>query len=191
MWSHSQQRRWTLYTLFLIFSGCSHDGEDKPPEKKLKQESGDRKKRKDRFNGMPEEEVVQRILPDHLHHNLDIVIVSLRHSYCEYDIVWHSHCEFGWLMMISLEWDINLFMIELGRSLMIGWRKKTWNPERLPSVVTLSVCVCVCARATGHTFWPRNLIFGLSDPWDMRKMFVCFFEIFIFTRFIGIFRCFP
>ena len=27
-----------------------------------------------------------------------------------------------------------------------------------------SVCPCVCERATGHTFWPRNLIFGLSDP---------------------------
>ena len=27
----------------------------------------------------------------------------------------------------------------------------------------------VCVRATEHTFWPRNLIFGLSDPWDKRK----------------------
>ena len=52
----------------------------------------------------------------------------------------------------------------LGRSLMIGWRKKSWNPERVPTVVTLSVCVSVCERATGHTFWPRNAIFGLSDP---------------------------
>ena len=33
---------------------------------------------------------------------------------------------------------------KLGRSLMIGWRKKSWNPERVPSVVTLSVCVSVC-----------------------------------------------
>ena len=50
----------------------------------------------------------------------------------------------------------------------------------------------VCARATGHTFWPRNLIFGLSDPWDMRKKRIfLFFEIFIFTLFIGIFRFFP
>ena len=33
------------------------------------------------------------------------------------------------------------------------------------------VCVCmsVCERATGHTFWNKNLIFGLNDPWDMRK----------------------
>ena len=81
----------------------------------------------------------------------------------------------------------------LGRSLMIGWRKNSWNPERVPSVVTfVSVCVSVRSRATGHTFWPRNLIFGLSDPWDMRKKRIfLFFEIFIFTLFIGIFRFFP
>ena len=54
------------------------------------------------------------------------------------------------------------------------------------------VCLSVRARATGHTFWPRNLIFGLSDPWDMRKKRIfLFFEIFIFTLFIGIFRFFP
>ena len=40
---------------------------------------------------------------------------------------------------------------------MIGWRKKSWNPERVPTVVTL--CVCLCAR---HIFWPRNFIFGLG-----------------------------
>ena len=89
----------------------------------------------------------------------------------------------------------------LGRSLMIGWRKKSWNPERVPSVITfvcvcvcvcVSVCLCVCGRATGHTFRPRNLIFGLNDPWDMRKKYIfLFFEIYIFTLFIGIFRFFP
>ena len=31
----------------------------------------------------------------------------------------------------------------LGRSLMIGWRKNSWNPERVPTEVT---CVCVCLR---------------------------------------------
>ena len=47
-------------------------------------------------------------------------------------------------------------------------------------------------QGTGHSFSPRNLIFGLSDPWDMRKKrFFLFFEIFIFTLFIGIFRFFP
>ena len=85
----------------------------------------------------------------------------------------------------------------LGRSLMIGWGKNSWNPERVPSVVTfvcvcLSVCLSVRTWATEHIFWPRNLIFGLSDPWDMRKKRIfLFFEIFIFTLFIGIFRFFP
>ena len=75
---------------------------------------------------------------------------------------------------------------------MIGWRKNSWNPERVSSVFTfVSVCVSVCTRATVHTFWSRNLIFGLSDPLDMRKKTTFFFEIFIFTLFISIFRFFP
>ena len=67
----------------------------------------------------------------------------------------------------------------LDRSLMIGWRKNSWNPERVSSVFTfVSVCLSVCLRATEHTFWPRNLIFGLKDPWDMRKKLnFLFFEI--------------
>ena len=67
-------------------------------------------------------------------------------------------------------------------------KEKSWNPERVPTVVTLSVCpsVCpsVCARATGHSFWPRNLIFGLSDPWNMRKKLIFFvFRNFYFYAF--------
>ena len=55
-----------------------------------------------------------------------------------------------------------------------------------------SVCLCVRNRAKEHIFRPRNLIFWLSDPWDMRKKRIfLFFEIFIFTLFIGIFRFFP
>lgn len=34
------------------------------------------RKKHDRFNGMPEEEVSKRTLPDHLAANLDIIIVS-------------------------------------------------------------------------------------------------------------------
>lgn len=34
------------------------------------------RKKHDRFNGMPEEEVSKRTLPDHLTENLDIIIVS-------------------------------------------------------------------------------------------------------------------
>ena len=80
----------------------------------------------------------------------------------------------------------------LGRSLMIGWRKNSWNPERVPSVVTfvcvcLCVCLSVCAQATGHTFWPRNLIFGLNDPWNMRKKHLLYFSKFPFSRFLWTF----
>ena len=79
-----------------------------------------------------------------------------------------------------------LFYFLLDRSLMIGWRTNSWNPERVSSVFTfVSVCVSVCTRATEHTFWLRNLIFGLSDPWDMRKKyFFVFFEMFIFMLFL-------
>lgn len=34
-----------------------------------------KKKKRDRFNGMSEDEVMKRELPDHLHENLDILIV--------------------------------------------------------------------------------------------------------------------
>ena len=78
----------------------------------------------------------------------------------------------------------------LDRSLMIGWRK---NPETLKDVLCIHfrVCLSVCTQVTEHIFWSRNLIFGMSDPWDMRKKHIfLFFEIFISMIFIGIFRCF-
>lgn len=42
------------------------------------------RKKHDRFNGMPEEEVSKRTLPDHLTNNLDIVIVSIFMRICIY-----------------------------------------------------------------------------------------------------------
>ena len=39
------------------------------------------RKRHDRFNGLTEEEVTQRTLPDHLTPNLDVVIVSFLLSF--------------------------------------------------------------------------------------------------------------
>ena len=62
--------------------------------------------------------------------------------------------------------------------------------------IHLCVCVSVCLGATGHIFWPMNLIFGLNDPRHIRKKPTCvlfwvFFEIFIATLFMGIFRFFP
>ena len=47
-------------------------------------------------------------------------------------------------------------------------------------------------RATGHTFWHRNLIFGLNDPWDMRKKLIIFvFRNFHFYAFYRHFSFFP
>lgn len=42
------------------------------PQPKVKE-----RKKHDRFNGMPEEEVSKRTLPDHLATNLDIIIVRV------------------------------------------------------------------------------------------------------------------
>lgn len=39
------------------------------------------RKKHDRFNGMSEEEVCRRTLPDHLAQNLDIIIVSIIFKY--------------------------------------------------------------------------------------------------------------
>ena len=71
---------------------------------------------------------------------------------------------------------VNMRICQLDRSLMIGWRKnllKPWNGVLcIHFRVCLSICLCVCSRATDHTFWPRNLFFGLNglnDPWDTRK----------------------
>ena len=81
--------------------------------------------------------------------------------------------------------------IHIGPILDDRLKEKILKPERVPSVITLCVCLCVHARTTGHRFWPMNLIFGLSDPWDMRKKRIfLFFEILILTLFIVIFHFF-
>ena len=49
-----------------------------------------------------------------------------------------------------------IFWHFLGRSLMIGWWKKSWSLERVPTVFTPPVCLSVHLHATGHTFWLRN-----------------------------------
>ena len=106
----------------------------------------------------------------------------------------HDIWSLVWVMLCHIEYCLTCMMSQcsglllynqyylhpciLGRSLMIGWRKTFWNLERVPAVVTVSVC----AWTTGHIFWPRNLIFRLNDPWDIRKKCnVLFFEIFIST----------
>ena len=61
-----------------------------------------------------------------------------------------------WYPSYILDWIWLIISQFLGRSLMIGWRKKSWNPERVPSVFTLSVCpsvcpsVCLCAGYRSH-----------------------------------------
>ena len=69
---------------------------------------------------------------------------------------------------------------------------KPWKGALSSHSVCLSVCPCVRKQSAGHIFLPRKLIFVLNDPCDMRKKRIfLFFEIFIFTLFIGIFRFFP
>ena len=60
---------------------CSHgDGhsgqQQQAPPPSESSDDGNSKKKRDRFKGMSEEEVLMRMLPDHLVPNLDIVIVS-------------------------------------------------------------------------------------------------------------------
>ena len=101
---------------------------------------------------------------------------------------WHnSLCEDE-----QLYWHIHV----IGPILDDRLKKKLLKPWKEALCIHFRVCVSVrlsvCTRATEHTFWPMNLIFGSSDPWDMRKKRIfLFFEIFIFTLFIGIFRFFP
>ena len=52
---------------------------------------------------------------------------------------------------------------------MIGWRKKSWKLWKGVLSFHFRVCLSVCVQTTRHIFWSRNLIFGLSDPWDMRN----------------------
>lgn len=59
------------------------------PTMKMKKNKDDKfipvfkeRKKHDRFNGMPEEEVSKRTLPDHLTPNLDIVIVCSFIFFC-------------------------------------------------------------------------------------------------------------
>ena len=62
------------------------------------------------------------------------------------------------------------------------------------SGIKTSVCVSVCSQATDHSFWPRNLIFRHSTPWDMRKKRIFCFSKFWFLAlwgpFFGHFRVF-
>ena len=75
--------------------------------------------------------------------------------------------------------------IRLDRSLMIGWRKNSWNPLRVSSVFTF-VCLRVCKQAKGHILGPRNLFLVILVAWEKGA----FFRNFNFYIFIVIFRFF-
>ena len=78
-------------------------------------------------------------------------------------------------------------------SLMIDWRtiwKKILKPWKGLLCFHFHVCLSVCPRATEHTFWLKNLIFWLKDPWDMRQNCIFFFEILKIELFGITFTCF-
>ena len=52
-------------------------------------------------------------------------------------------------IIYTINWIYMAYIFILGRSLMIGWRKKSWNLERVPLVFTfVCVCVSVCELLT-------------------------------------------
>ena len=88
------------------------------------------------------------------------------------------------LVYINYNWTAHI----LGRSLK-GWASIGY------SVIKTSVCLCVCTRATGHSFWPRNLNFWHNTPWDIRtkRNFFCFSKFWflaLWGPFFGHFRVF-
>ena len=100
-----------------------------------------------------------------------------------------SHCFIKFWLLTNLKHNKDWLLYQ---SLMIGWRKNYWKPERVSSVLTsVSVCLPVCLsvsvspRATEHIFWPRSLIFGLSNPWHLRKktphFYACYLHISMFS----------
>lgn len=66
MWIRSDE--WRLLSSMEIKA----EGPEGAPARPVKE-----RKKHDRFNGMSEEEVARRTLPDHLAENLDIIIVSM------------------------------------------------------------------------------------------------------------------
>ena len=68
-----------------------------------------------------------------------------------------------------------------------------WGPLRGPQIFfgeyfPLYLCIdfCLfCFLPTGHSFWPRNLIFWHSNPWDMSQKRIFFFRNFDFWPFEG------
>ena len=86
---------------------------------------------------------------NHIHYNSHI---ALHKTYFYIHIFLNSgNSPSNWCNLVYYFYYVYYYLL-LGRSLMIGWRKKSWNPERVPSVVTLCVClsVCLCAGYRSH-----------------------------------------
>ena len=104
--------------------------------------------------------------------SVDTIVMVTMYSFRSMDTV-HVSSDISW-------WKCTYLNIQIIGPLLDDRLKETLkNPETLKGCPLCSLsCLSVCVRATEHTFWPRNLIFGLKDPWDMRKKRnFLFFEI--------------
>lgn len=73
---HSQGRRYFQPIFNILKTFCVYSRRAELAEAKKRAKTYKERKKHDRFDGMPEEEVSKRVLPDHLASNLDIIIVS-------------------------------------------------------------------------------------------------------------------
>ena len=77
----------------------------------------------------------------------------------------------------------------LNWSLMIGWRKNSWNPEKVSSVftfvfVSLSICVCVSTGYRVHLLtWEPNFRVEWSLGHEKKCILFCFLK-FLFLCFL-------
>ena len=95
IWCHYDSRNGEPFSKHIFKSDASSNNNPTPPA--IKQEPITEKlpvrKKRDRFNGMTEEEVLKRTLPDHVAHNLDIIIVSMSNN---------DHVGFAWALLHCL-----------------------------------------------------------------------------------------
>ena len=65
------------------------------------------------------------------------------------------------------------------------------SPEQAASVFAfVTVCLSVCYQATGHSFWPSNLIFGIYVLYGFRKNVFFHFSTFSSSASLGPFFTF-
>ena len=84
-------------------------------------------------------------------------------------------CVLIWLSFMKMKSSLKLSLVRkletdlcygvfysLDQSLMIGWRKNSWNPERMSSVFTF-MCACLCVCLSVHLLQ--------STPFDLGTYF--------------------